>query len=41
MVQNPAKHLEHAAKAVVSARFYDIPADSIVDAASKQRSLSL
>jgi len=29
MVQNPAKHLEHAAKPVVSARFYDIPAAAI------------
>ena len=29
MVQNPAKHLEHAAKPVVSARFYDIPARAI------------
>lgn len=26
MIRNPAKNLEHAAKAVVSARFYDIPA---------------
>ena len=29
MIQNPAKHLEHAAKPVVSARFYDIPAAAI------------
>ena len=29
MIRNPAKHLEHAAKPVVSARFYDIPADAI------------
>lgn len=29
MVQNPAKHLEHAAKPVVSARFWDIPAEAI------------
>ncbi len=41
MVQNPAKHLEHAAKPVVSARFYDIPAESILDAAGKQRTLNL
>jgi superfamily II DNA or RNA helicase len=41
MIQNPAKHLEHAAKPVVSARFYDIPAESIVDAAGKQRNLNL
>jgi uncharacterized protein DUF3883 len=37
IVQNPAKHLEHAAKPVVSTRFYDIPADSVMDAAGKQR----
>jgi SNF2 family DNA or RNA helicase len=41
MIQNPAKHLEHAAKPVVSARFYDIPAESILDAAGKQRKLNL
>jgi hypothetical protein len=29
MIQNPAKHLEHAAKVVMSARYYDIPADAI------------
>ncbi|MCG2658770.1 MAG: DUF3883 domain-containing protein, partial [Kiritimatiellae bacterium] len=33
MIQNPAKHLEHAAKPVVSARFYDISAESIQKAA--------
>jgi SNF2 family DNA or RNA helicase len=32
MIQNPAKVLEHAAKPVVSARFYDIPADAIAAA---------
>lgn len=36
MIQNPAKHLEHAAKPVVSARYYDIPAEAIVDAARLQ-----
>jgi superfamily II DNA or RNA helicase len=41
MIQNPGKHLEHAAKPVVSARFYDIPAESILDAAGKQRKLNL
>ena len=30
MIRNPAKHLDHAAKPVVSARFYDIPAESIL-----------
>ena len=29
MIQNPAKHLEHAAKPVVAARYYDIPAEAI------------
>lgn len=29
MIQNPAKHLEHAAKAVVAARYYDIPAEAV------------
>jgi hypothetical protein len=33
MIQNPAKHLEHAARPVVSARFYDVPAEAIVQAA--------
>jgi superfamily II DNA or RNA helicase len=41
MIQNPAKFLEHAAKPVVAARFYDISADFIADAADKQRSLNL
>ncbi len=36
MIQNPAKHLEHAAKQIVSARFYDISADSI-QATAEQR----
>ncbi|MCX7047276.1 MAG: helicase-related protein [Candidatus Sumerlaeota bacterium] len=35
MIQNPAKHLEHAAKQVVSARFYDIPAEAIERGAMK------
>jgi len=33
MIQNPAKVLEHAAKPVVSSRFYDIPAAAIVEVA--------
>jgi hypothetical protein len=40
MIQNPAKHLEHAAKPVVSARYYDIAAEFIEDVAGKQRSFS-
>lgn len=39
MIQNPAKYLEHAAKPVVSARFYDFAADAIRNVAEKQRSL--
>lgn len=35
MIQNPVKHLEHAAKPVVSACFYDIPAISIDTVAEK------
>ena len=35
MIQNPAKHLEHAAKPVVSARFCDIPADAIQSVAAR------
>ncbi len=37
MIQNPAKHLEHAAKVVVSARFYDVPAEAIEQAARATR----
>ena len=29
VIQNPAKCLEHAAKPVVSARFYDVPSAAI------------
>ena len=35
MIRNPAEHLAHAAKPVVSARFYDIPADAIQRAGGK------
>jgi hypothetical protein len=41
MIQNPAKCLEHAAKPVVAARFYDIAADFIAEAAGRHRSLNL
>ncbi|MEI8315105.1 MAG: hypothetical protein WCG79_06595 [Verrucomicrobiota bacterium] len=37
MIQNPAKHLEHAAKAVVAARYYDIPAEAVEGASHRQR----
>jgi len=36
-IQNPAKHLEHAAKPVVSARFYDISADAIQAVVEQQK----
>jgi superfamily II DNA or RNA helicase len=35
MIQNPAKHLDHAKREVVAARYYDIPADAIESAAQK------
>jgi len=38
-IQNPAKHLDHAKREVVAARYYDIPADAIQSAAEKQREL--
>ena len=36
-IQNPAKHLDHAKREVVAARYYDIPADAIHLAAAKQK----
>jgi superfamily II DNA or RNA helicase len=33
MIQNPTKHLEHAAKVVMSARFYDVAAEAVEKAA--------
>jgi hypothetical protein len=36
IIQNPAKHLEHAKKEVVAARFFDIPADAIYAVAKQQ-----
>jgi hypothetical protein len=35
-IQNPAKHLEHVAKPIVAARYYDIPAEAVEMASSKQ-----
>ncbi len=29
LIQNPAKHLEHAAKPALAARYYEIPADAL------------
>ena len=37
MIQNPAKHLDHAKKEVVAARYYDIPAGAVETAAQDQR----
>ena len=37
MIQNPAKHLDHAKKEVVAARFFDIPAAAIEQAATNQK----
>ena len=38
-IQNPAKHLDHAKREVIAARYYDIPADAIESAAVKQRGI--
>jgi hypothetical protein len=40
-IQNPAKHLDHAKREVIAARYYDIPADAIQGAAAKQKGLPL
>jgi len=34
-IQNPAKHLEHATKEIVAARYFDIPAAAVEEAALK------
>ena len=31
-IQNPVKHLDHAKREVVAARYYDIPAEAIIEA---------
>ncbi len=36
MVQNPAKHLDHARREIVAARYYDLPAEAIELAAREQ-----
>jgi hypothetical protein len=36
-IQNPAKHLDHAQREVISTRYYDIPSDAIQLAASTQK----
>ena len=37
MVQNPAVRLDYAKKEVVAARYYDLPADAVEQAARDQR----
>ena len=37
MVKNPAKHLDYAKKEVVAARYYDLPANAVEQAARDQR----
>ena len=37
MIQNPAKHLDYAKKEVVAARYYDVPATAVEQAAQSQR----
>ncbi len=37
MVQNPAKHLDYAKKEVIAARYYDLPANAVEQAAHDQR----
>lgn len=41
MIQNPAKHLDHAKREIIAARYYDVPAEAIEGAAQKQRGLPL
>lgn len=38
-IQNPAKHLDHAKREVITARYYDITAEAVEDAAAKQKGL--
>jgi len=37
MVQNPAKHLDHAKREIVAARYVDLPAEAIEQVASAQK----
>ena len=37
VVQNPAKHLDYAKKEILSARYYDLPANAVEQAAITQR----
>jgi hypothetical protein len=35
VIRNPAKHLDHAKKEIVAARYFDIPAAAIEEAAAR------
>lgn len=35
-IQNPVKHLDHAKREVIAARYFDVPADALEAAASRQ-----
>jgi superfamily II DNA or RNA helicase len=37
MVQNPARHLDHAKREIVAARYYDLPAEAIAQVAAAQK----
>ena len=37
MIQNPAKHLDYAKKEIIAARYYDVPASAVEQAAQDQR----
>ena len=36
-IQNPVKHLDHAKREVIAARYFDLPAEAIEEAAGKQK----
>jgi hypothetical protein len=40
IIQNPAKHLDHAKREVIAARYFDLPADAIEIVAKSQRKQS-
>jgi len=39
-IQNPVKHLDHAKREIIAARYYDIPAEAIENAAAGKRGVS-
>ena len=36
-IQNPVKHLDHAKREVIAARYYDIPADAVMQATGRRQ----